>query len=665
MKQILHLALIFILITSCKEAPTFITENELDPESENFIVPKPTEFNVHTSQGKNRLEWMLPRNQSNYIVGFLLYRSYSDSDSYQRIRTLEANARGDRYSAQDPFIPETFNTLYKIQSFYIKQSSDTVYSEPVFTDQSNIPSHQVSQIIKPFNTNPTYKIELNLWEDSSVTTNFYIENSDSSKSLINSISEGSSSIEYPLDVNLPTRRFFYKFLNDEYESRFLLVEEIQEIDLTLKKELTLKSITDNSVNLILSDLSFTDTSYFEQNQSFSEFDLLIMSSDSTVLFESTGFEFNSPIFLDGIDSLNQYDISIKGRKGIYESETKRFRLAYTPKMISEREYNFAFDGFNDIVTDIDSKNKLIYLSSSSSGESISSDFTIIDYERGRYESTFYQGEKKIGKFIPENFNSSSKLITSSDAPTLSIWDIDNLELSLSNNIPSYSNGLVASDFDFYSEDELFVLSKNVGIGSLRISKYNIEKETHELLFSINSVNTYLSRIFYDEFNNKIYAIFQKAPSSYVHSIVYDLNTKVLSNAIEHRVSAEAFNVELGAKGEYLHIYDDEDYVVTNTKTGTTYRNYSIDYPLDYRRINVAKSGLEVCSSIRKSDRNLPTAIIDCYIDSDRPLQYFHYTSINETSLLTSVLSDDANELILIFRNKFIAFTFEKKWNLYE
>lgn len=659
--------LFLLLISSCKNTPTFVPENTLDPEVENFSPPPPENLRLEVNSTFNELHWTLSKEKSYVVDGFLILRSFSDSSSFIPIDSVHTKPGNKTYHYQDALNPIALNTLYMLRSFYVKNNTDTVFTNSPILSRPNLPQHQVSFVLKPFEQNPVVRFFTEIYSDNDITAELYIHEPDSSNSLIFEIDNNypdQAISNYDLDVNLPAPKFYYKLRSGEYESDFLDVEGNSSVNnYSFEKEIILENKALNSVQLKVEEVDSNGVSSINPQTFYSSYDISVQAIDSLIVFETENYTFSSPLILDGIDKSFSYIISINGKRGIYETTTKQFRLAFAPAEISRRSYTFNFGGFSDIRTDIDSEKKLIYLSSSSHRDFQSPGLIIIDYSTGHSESTPFTSDHEIGKFIPSFSAISADLITINSSNVLTLWDVNNLVLQKIDSIPSYSN-LLAADFDFLSDTELFVLNKpKTETGNIRITVFNTETGNHELLFTIDNKYNYSPRLLYDETRQKLY-VFYVDLNLNVESISYDLQTGVRSSPENYGLDIAKYNVKLGDNGKYLHVFDNEDYVAFNTTPWNRIVNYSVDYPIDIRTINTSNTVPETCIATRRSNQNSPVALVDCFHDFERSLKYFRTSVLGAGALLTSEFSEDSKVLVLIFQREILVINFNKEWNLY-
>lgn len=142
MKILFKLFVVLLVFSTCKEIPSFIDDNIYDPESKNYVLPSPSNFRLEINQDGVRLFWdTVPVEYA--TTGYILYRSQADTLHYKKIETLP-NKGNDFYDYSN----NPINVYYKVQSYYL-QSSDTIFSSPVYTSlNQNITRFKQASYIK-------------------------------------------------------------------------------------------------------------------------------------------------------------------------------------------------------------------------------------------------------------------------------------------------------------------------------------------------------------------------------------------------------------------------------------------------------------------------------------------------------------------------------------
>ena len=127
---------------TCKETPFFFPENEVDPLSPFFKAPTPIYFKInHETLRETSLEWGINRFDEDYVSGFILFRNYSENLPFELIQTIPANQIFTSYYFTDFFdlekVTNQSDITYSLQSFYITESSDSLFSVPLFLSRIN------------------------------------------------------------------------------------------------------------------------------------------------------------------------------------------------------------------------------------------------------------------------------------------------------------------------------------------------------------------------------------------------------------------------------------------------------------------------------------------------------------------------------------------------
>lgn len=112
----------------CKEVPTFIDDNRLDPESESYIVPAPLnlEFDYSFTSSKE-IEYTISwANPSRIYTGSIIERFNPVTNQYSFLESPSKDVNTITYQVDTLFIEEQIRFL----NFYINSKQESIYSFP-------------------------------------------------------------------------------------------------------------------------------------------------------------------------------------------------------------------------------------------------------------------------------------------------------------------------------------------------------------------------------------------------------------------------------------------------------------------------------------------------------------------------------------------------------
>ncbi len=125
MKSLISLLTVLIIISSCKEVPTFTGEHINDPSSKIYVLHGPPSLKLSIDPDYYLLTWEKAR--SEYFTGYKLYRSLIDTLHYEEIAAFSRTG----FYFRDFNIHKPIRLYYKLLT-YQEQGSDTVFSKPLY-----------------------------------------------------------------------------------------------------------------------------------------------------------------------------------------------------------------------------------------------------------------------------------------------------------------------------------------------------------------------------------------------------------------------------------------------------------------------------------------------------------------------------------------------------
>ncbi|MDR9415590.1 MAG: hypothetical protein RI564_04845 [Gracilimonas sp.] len=686
------LSFLLTLGVGCKNTPTFIPDNELDPGSKYYSLAKPFNINVELLNNEYtdvrdelRIHWKYPRSER-YIDKFKIFRSDTDTSSFKEIGELHKKSRsgtsGSNYT-YNFFDQEKYNGLhiwYKIQAVFEQEDGMLISESEPFSFSTS--EFQISASIQPFVKNPNITLD---WQYSELDENVNIEIYSSSQSddtfeLEHTADISSNSTSFSLNINQSDEtKYFYKLVLDEIQSGH------ERIPATVNRPafgiLNSSVYSENEAELhigIMKDSSgFNQGDFYIDNYELEVFYASKIDTSQFYPLQKISGTFTSPYTEEIIDNLqkdNIYIFHLTGSRGNYKTAltrqllTHKFHIAHTSAFNAETNgIIFANGSFN-------SSNSHFIISSNGKSP------LIIDVQNTKVEThskpTQLQG---MTSTFADYKNTKDAIITSSYTGNVSVWNPDTKELLY--KIPNFGEEIENSadfhpvDFAHISEEELLIAYGDVdpkrgSVNNYNVAIWNSSTESHELIYQVNEESMYSYGFKVAYFDNTILLFY---------SYELDKVKLVALNKDDLSIQNQSFFTQkIDAWSEYQNLYF--------SNSGKEVLLYT-----EYEAIQIQLDDHEIISSIRDvrysfgwSDiRGFSTAknisLIcyggDYYWYSRDPFysqirctsNYLHEANIIdlrvEGYLNGLLLSKNGSKLAAIFHNKIIVYTLENGWVL--
>ena len=322
---------------SCKETPFFTPENNLDPESKNYIPNNPENISYELNRNLNSIliYWELSDGLGSEISGFKISTSYSDTLNYSSINYVSDFSRFGTYSYSDQINPIAFGVIYKIESFYKKNSADTVFSAPAFLEIPIKQSYTIDASLSPFLEEPYiyFNWGFNNFDGISIEL-FKKENENFIKIGAKELTSTYGSVRFTFSSDEIVNMLYYRLSNAISYSNYVEINSIFSPYYTFK-------VVDNTNNSAL--LSFEDRDSLSTFDSPVAFDSIMFSLWNAEVYSDSSFiiyvsqspvrEFsftgeNTEFLINQINTEQPYVISSILKRETYSSNPVYYPLHY-------------------------------------------------------------------------------------------------------------------------------------------------------------------------------------------------------------------------------------------------------------------------------------------------------------------------------------------------
>lgn len=220
-----------IACISCKETPFFTAENNLDPEARNYIPNHPENISYELNRDLNSvlIHWELSNGLGSILSGFKISTSYSDTLNYSSINYVSDFSRYGKYSYSDQFSPVIFNAIYKIESFYVRNSSDTVFSEPQYLTVPINQDYSIYPTLYPFIEEPFIRLYWYFEAFEGVSIELFKRTSGVFIVIgSHQITSSNGTVTLPITIsnNEITDGYYYRLTSQNSSSQFLEIKSI-------------------------------------------------------------------------------------------------------------------------------------------------------------------------------------------------------------------------------------------------------------------------------------------------------------------------------------------------------------------------------------------------------------------------------------------------------
>lgn len=658
-KIILVLLIVGFSVTSCKKPPTFSSPNSFDPYNTNFIPVKPSNLSVNSTDDKITVSWKVSAGQLNAISGFKVYRSEKDSLNYQFFESIERNTSGTSFHISHERNKDVFNYLYKVQSYFI-QTQDTVFSEPAYSTVKFLPDHSINYIKYPFLVEPYYGFQIWMEETNAATFNIYrkLANNEFQKIQTVEVLPSDNFMKYPLDVTIDSVDFFYTLSRNEYESDFMPVYEGYGNN-NFYMDLEIDQISKESFNILLKQPSNEDSTYYNENY-YDSYDIRIFDSDSTLVFENPNYSNSSELNITA-DSTKNYTLYISGKNGVYKTDQAIKKIFFKPIKIDERSFvtNPIFK--NTYITEIHpSEPWLIY--SRIEGERT----YIMNFETGINQ--VLNAVTNNTKFIPDYLNTNSDMI-SALSDKLLLWSIDDkaqsFGASVTNTIPVYDGKTDSRilNFDFYSENELIVLTGNSNEVPYALAIYNLTSQEYTSTIPLSKTSLFNHSIQYDQTNRILYYSYKTTESSQTYLSAFNMNNSSEIYTKRCRIFGNYVSLQALNNYESIVLSNSEMFMILDSNNGNQVYSREMHSNYYFEGVHSSNSGNHLCYSQIGHTFIPAQGTINCIFGGSNPEPYFSINQKFSTPFLATALSHDNRYMIIIYEKKMDVLTFEKVWSI--
>lgn len=215
--------IILIIAGSCRQPPTFMHENPLDPENPAYIAPVPSQVELLFNSSTNQIEisWLQFNSAEYGIEGFRISRSTTSPDSLRFAAVVQSTDKSV-YTYVENFVSSTLLIFYGVQAFST-QGFDTTYSEIQMVQFSNEPEFNFEVQYFPLIENEGVSLR---WNGNTVSELYFdvYTNRGTDTTLVATITPGSdigeTYISYPF-VN-PDHPILVRLRNDVSQTWFYL-----------------------------------------------------------------------------------------------------------------------------------------------------------------------------------------------------------------------------------------------------------------------------------------------------------------------------------------------------------------------------------------------------------------------------------------------------------